>query len=446
MLLALTTADIASDDDPLAVPTSKSGTDIKSGKDNKSGEGDFDLGDLDFDAPNPNDPKAQKAAAALKEMQSQHVQVVGSGDAAISFLPTMSKENVKKILNSIWIAQSAAQLRGYDKQKDPIEYFAFFNTVIKALGWTVGVEKWQKFKQSSNEQYMGAAVVDILIATMEAVATSGASALGTGLSTLKSLKSQSKNGRIPMFKGNSESMDDNSFAIGTCSQDTFDIASMSSSIFTYKTNQNQGGFWFWAWKTHSVTINFQAVKMSLNDEVYEDARPKMENIRRAMSNQQLKNATWQIKSEDVQKALATPDKHLDGPLGISYKKNGKRLGATLEQQSGTPWWNCMASPRAAESAQRQSVMRARCCRHEEAIASFQDEIGSCPDQEAYLKHMEEFIKFVEYSKKTRSNGFSKTDASHEFVQKVKGPHGGWHYYKEADFQLLGRRTPTCSQH
>lgn len=376
----------------------------------------FGVGDVSFGVSDPQkaDENTKRVVSKMNELKETNVKSVGVGESAIAIPEDVNQENVKKLMMSLYTAQTAAELNPkLDKKRDRIEWYDFYVKCMHQMGWVTGKYAWERFTQDGSELKISEAIVDIMIGTLGAAATGGASVAATALLTLNHIKKASEKGELQVFRNDSEQWDKLEFTVGTAAQDTHGLISVSTTAFSLhdEKKQHKGFFGWWNYATSDFKIEYSGVNMQLNPWIYDKSQDLIDALFK--KGQEEANIMHKISSSSDVKKANEESKPDDSPLGsilltlhesherksttteigVATVGNEKKLGAGFEHRSGKELWN------AARSCVRRHL-NGKDEKHEDRVTDRIVKKGYTPE---YVKMVGEFIAFVESSAAVHQN-------------------------------------------
>ncbi|MCX2744149.1 hypothetical protein OO013_09745 [Mangrovivirga sp. M17] len=207
---------------------------------------------------------------AFESAQQENEESFMSNKGLISFVSEVEGQNRKDVLNSVLIAQLAA-----DKQfpvtdeitpEEMKNWYKEFNRVMRGVGWTIESEEFSKFESSKSVFEMENVILDILGTAI------GGSALKIVMKTLEAFKKMSdSDNKLIAFEKNTHTMNKGNFQVGLANQ-TNESLSLNLTAFTLSTSKMIKQILFFKSSKDETEVNTYSMKYTLNKEVYEQVR------------------------------------------------------------------------------------------------------------------------------------------------------------------------------
>jgi len=358
----------------------------------------FGVDDVSFGVADPKkaDERTKLVVSKMNELKDTNLKSVAVGESAVAIPEDVNQDNVKKLMMSLYTAQTAAELNPkLDKKRDRIEWYDFYVKCMNQMGWVTGKYAWEKFTQDGSELKISEAIVDIMIGTLGAAETGGASVAATALLTLNQIKEASDKGELQVFRNDSEKWDKLEFTIGTAAQDTHGLISVSTTAFSLHDakEQHKGFFGWWNYATSNFDIEYSGVNMQLNPWIYDKSEDLIDALYKKGRDEA--NIMYKISSSSDVKKANEESKADDSPLGsiLALPKNEKKLEAGFQHRSGKELWN------AARSCVRRHL-NGKDEKHEDRVTDQIVKKGYTPE---FVKIVGEFIAFVDSSAEVHQN-------------------------------------------
>ena len=210
-------------------------------------------------------------AQPLSDVLPDDVQAVVHWGSVLSFVPTVSRQQRLDILNSTNFAKAAARFDGGSgfpsTLEEAEERYDFFLTILESLGWTVVRSGFQRYSSEEEELRMDRVALEVI----GDIATSGQiDVLTDAVEILKSLPEDAD--AITLFERLAAEGSRGFFEVGSAEVDSNGFLSFCTGGFYYEAMDERRGFLFVRWGAREVAFWMTAQCMTLNDEVYSEAR------------------------------------------------------------------------------------------------------------------------------------------------------------------------------
>ncbi len=189
---------------------------------------------------------------------------VDSG-SLVSFVAGVGQQNQADVLNSTLLAQLAANKK-YDREKDTVNWYAFYRNVIENVGWVVQEFQFEQYNVSGASVTTDKIVAEVLAA----IATGNDLAVIT--SVLNAIKGLSRDdNRLVLFDHASHSSKNGNFQISSCAE-SGGVVVMKIGAFYFSTTQNVDRVLWFDFSSSNSNIYKGAQAMTLNNDVYSQVR------------------------------------------------------------------------------------------------------------------------------------------------------------------------------
>lgn len=185
--------------------------------------------------------------------------------SAISFVAGVSQQSQSDCLNSTLLAQLAAN-RQYDREKDTVNWYNFYKTVLENVGWAIQNFTFLKYNASGASFTMDQVVLDLIaaIATQDEIA-----ALQATISAMRALSNG--DGRLVLFESSSHSASQGNFQIATANE-YGGALSMRVAASYFSTQQSVTNVLWFSFSSSSTSLYNGAQTMTLDKQVYQQVR------------------------------------------------------------------------------------------------------------------------------------------------------------------------------
>ncbi|WP_425236069.1 hypothetical protein [Ulvibacterium sp.] len=182
-----------------------------------------------------------------------------------SFASGISKARQDDVLNSVLLAQKAAQ-KAFPEDNQIIDWHKKYFEVLSNIGWLLEGKDFVEYTSGSNIFEIDKAVLDILGAALTG------SQLAIILKAIDSLKSLAKNdSRFIAFEKNTHSLSKGSFQMGLATE-VEDTISINSSAFMLDTSNKINQILFFKSSKDKTSFKYKQYKATLIDEQYDRVR------------------------------------------------------------------------------------------------------------------------------------------------------------------------------
>lgn len=202
----------------------------------------------------------------------------GAGDSSASvdagtvasFVNNVSGQSKSDVLNSMLLAQLAAT-KQYDPENDPVNWYAFYKTVLGNIGWVIESFGFNKFEASSATIDLG----DVIINLVAAIATDNElKAIMAAIKALRALSRSSSPGRI--FDTSSHSSSAGNFRIAACAEHAGGVSTTISSSYFSSTETVTSIFWS-KFSSSDMQLYYSTQSIHLNQDIYKTVRQQVIN-------------------------------------------------------------------------------------------------------------------------------------------------------------------------
>ncbi|QOJ01539.1 MAG: hypothetical protein HRU70_14030 [Phycisphaeraceae bacterium] len=183
----------------------------------------------------------------------------------VAFLPGVSEQHKRDVLNSCLLAQLAANKK-YDREKAPREWYTFYHTVMENCAWVVRAFAFEEFKASGATFDVHEAVIKVLAA----IATGNDLAIIK--ETLDALKALSNDDhRVVLFDTSSTHQNKGTFQVSSAAE-TDGVVSLKLGAFHFTADTNVTRLLWFRFASSSTSFYKGAQTVTLNEEVYAKIR------------------------------------------------------------------------------------------------------------------------------------------------------------------------------
>lgn len=183
----------------------------------------------------------------------------------VSFVSEVNGQRRKDVLNSVLIAQLAAN-KAHPDETQIQEWYKTFIDVLNKLGWVIEAAEFSEWESKGSVFEVENAIIDILTA---AFGGTFVSVIKKTLSAIKDLADS--NGKITAFEKNTHSVTKGAFQIGIAKEENETVAMQIGTFLLTSDNQIKKILFFKSTK-ESTKLNYCSRKGTLNEELYAKGR------------------------------------------------------------------------------------------------------------------------------------------------------------------------------
>lgn len=183
----------------------------------------------------------------------------------VSFVSAVSEQRRKDVLNSVLLAQMAAN-KQFPNEDQILDWYKQFVLVLNKLGWAIEAADFSTFKSSGNVFEAESAIIDILTTAF------GGNLPAVIAKTLSAIKSLADNtGKITAFDKNTHSQTKGAFQIGLAKEENGTV-SLQLGTFTLTSSNEIKKILFFKSTKDSTELKYCSRQGTLDEEVYATAR------------------------------------------------------------------------------------------------------------------------------------------------------------------------------
>jgi hypothetical protein len=184
----------------------------------------------------------------------------------ISFVAGLSTEDKSDVLNSVLLAQRAANKK-HDRYTDSVAWYADYREILTTIGWVGGADTFQKYTATGGT----VKVDDVVLQILGTLAIGGAAitAITQALSALQGLSEHDK--QFTLWEQASHSLTTGNFQIAACEKSDDGLV-LNLGTFYFSATQTATRFLFFDYSSTSITLFTGGQTMVLNKEVYAQIR------------------------------------------------------------------------------------------------------------------------------------------------------------------------------
>ncbi len=184
----------------------------------------------------------------------------------ISFVTGLSSEDKSDVLNSVLLAQRAANKR-HDRYGEPQAWYKSYHEILTTIGWVGGQDSFQQYTSDGTTVKVDEVVLQIL-ATL-AIGGAAITAITQALNALQALSSKDK--QFTLWEQSSHSLKTGNFQIAACEK-SGDGLVLKMGSFYFSATQTATRFLFFDYSSTAISLFTGGQTMVLNKEVYAQIR------------------------------------------------------------------------------------------------------------------------------------------------------------------------------
>jgi hypothetical protein len=210
----------------------------------------------------------EKSFTALRQVSALEVDEQMIGDEAYinfkgltSFVAGISKDRQEDVLNSLLIAQRAAQ-KSFPDENQVAEWYKKYYELLTNLGWVFETKEFSTFDADSTIFEVEKVILEIIGVAITA------NQLALLLKTIEAIKAMGDHdSRFVAFEKNTHTLQKGSFQLGVATEVEGKV-SLFSSCFIISSSNTVRKILFFSSKKEETTFEFSLSKATLNDAVY----------------------------------------------------------------------------------------------------------------------------------------------------------------------------------
>ena len=236
---------------------------------------------LEIQSPIAGFPSTKGGAPVIEGAEQSFI----NDKSLVSFVSDVSGQRRSDVLNSILIAQLAANKQFPDELQILDWYKAFIN-VLNNLGWTIEAAEFSSFRSDTDVFEVENAIIDILTNAFGEVFKT------VIIKTLASIKGLSDaNGKITAFEKNTHSLSRGAFQIGLAKEEN-GVVMIQLGMFMLTSSSQIKRILFFKSTKEKTRLDYCSRKGTLNEDVYA-------NIRKPVSDKLAGKATEFIAEVEI---------------------------------------------------------------------------------------------------------------------------------------------------
>jgi hypothetical protein len=184
----------------------------------------------------------------------------------ISFVTGLSSEDKSDVLNSVLLAQRAANKK-HDRYTEPEAWYKSYREILTTIGWVGGQDTFQQYTADGTT----VKVDDVVLQILGTLAIGGAAitAITQALNALQGLSAQDK--QFTLWEQSSHSLKTGNFQIAACEK-SGDGLVLKMGSFYFSATQTATRFLFFNYSSTAITLFTGGQTTVLNKEVYSQIR------------------------------------------------------------------------------------------------------------------------------------------------------------------------------
>jgi len=224
------------------------------------------ISDLDLTAPRyAFDATQTRSADASEIMKEGKEQSFLADKSLVSFVSGLSEQNRSDVINSMLLAQLAANKK-VQNEENILEWYKAFIQVLSNIGWTIESVEISKFESSSALFQLENVIIDILTS---AFGSSYLAIIKTALNSLKSLDEGDH--KIVAFEKNTHTLSKGIFQIATAVESNNAVSVQLGSFLLTSKDEIRKILLFTSSKD-KTTLEYSSRRATLNLEMYSKVR------------------------------------------------------------------------------------------------------------------------------------------------------------------------------
>lgn len=183
----------------------------------------------------------------------------------VSFAANVTGQNRKDVLNSLLLAQMAAN-KQFPENADLESWYKVISDTLKRIGWAVEGGEFSDYKTEGNEFEVNTAILEVLGAALGGQLITIAKSL---LTALKSLGD--KDSKFIAFEKNTHTLSKGCFLVGVADE-TNGALTFSLAAFILSSSENITQILFFKARKAKSELKYTNMKATLDSDIYADAR------------------------------------------------------------------------------------------------------------------------------------------------------------------------------
>lgn len=210
-------------------------------------------------------PLSKDLTSTSTEMKEGIEQSFINAKSLVSFVSEVSNQHRDDLLNSVLLAQLAANKR-YPDSDQSLEWYTAFVEVLNNTGWVIEQAEFSRFESSKNVFEIENVLIDILITAF------GGTFINVITKTLSAIKSLSdEDHKVKVFERNTHSLSKGAFQIGIAYEENGAVA-LQIGTFLLTSSGEIKRILFFKTSKDKTTLDYCSRKGTLNDAIYSQIR------------------------------------------------------------------------------------------------------------------------------------------------------------------------------
>jgi hypothetical protein len=184
----------------------------------------------------------------------------------VSFVAGLSSEDKTDVLNSVLLAQLAANKK-HDRYAEPEAWYKSYHQILSTIGWVGQQDTFKEYKTTALKINVEKAVLEILGSL-----ALGATAIALVTQALSALGNLSKHdSTFVLWDQSSHSLTTGNFQIAASEKSGTDVV-LHLGTFYFTATQTDTHFLFFDFSTDDIRLSNSAMTMTLNKDLYAHVR------------------------------------------------------------------------------------------------------------------------------------------------------------------------------
>lgn len=215
-------------------------------------------------------PTRKDLTLAEIEMKADVEQSFINAKSLVSFVSNVSPQLRDDVLNSVLLAQLAANKKFPDLEQS-LEWYSSFIEILNQIGWVFEASEFSRFESSKNVFEIENVIIDILVTAF------GGTFIDVITKTLNSIKSLGDGDRkIKVFEKNTHSLSKGAFQIGVAHEEN-GVVSLQIGTFLLTSSGEIKRILFFKTSKEKTTLDYCSRKGTLNNQIYSLIRQAVMN-------------------------------------------------------------------------------------------------------------------------------------------------------------------------
>jgi hypothetical protein len=219
---------------------------------------------------NESFPVSKSVKPALDEsIQEATEQSYLNAKSIVSFVSGISPQNRQDVLNSVLLAQLAAN-KQFPNENQSLEWYTAFVEILNRTGWVIDQAEFSRFESSDHVFEIENVIIDILVTAF------GGTFINVITKTLSAIKSLSDgDGRIKVFEKNTHSLSKGAFQIGVAIEEQ-GVVSLQIGTFLLTSTGEIKRILFFKTTKDKTSLDYCSRNGTFNESLYSQIRSAVE--------------------------------------------------------------------------------------------------------------------------------------------------------------------------